>query len=367
MPGPPPRISQAAGGGRVRALYWSVRGRRRAARGRVRVHVVAEALLAAGVLAAGLGAQRLGGAAAAPALRAAEAAVARWLPPADGLPALAPAASMEVTADLVAAPAGRAVLLLAGGQAALLDGGPPAVGEAVVAELRRLGIQRLDLAVMTKASSGEALGLLPVLDALPVGRLYDLAPGSTCPAHAAVLADAAAHHTPVQGAAAGIALPFGPARLEVVWPPADAGSPPSPPSGGGAVRLVDGNVRLLFAGNVDPADFGALLRLSAGLAAQVLELPAGNPGAAADPALLRAVSPRVAVLLPGGGTPDAAVRERLAAARVLAIEASLTSDLSLQTDGRGIVLAFDPGLPGQSAPDSTSLPSGPGAAPDPCA
>jgi hypothetical protein len=40
----------------------------------------------------------------------------------------------------------------------------------------------------------------------------------------------------------------------------------------------------------------------------------------------------------------------LAAARVLAVEAGLEGDLRLQTDGRGITLSFDAGLPGQAAP-----------------
>ncbi len=352
---------------RAAPRMWAARGR-----DRQRLYVVAEALLALALLAGGLGVTRLGGVGRLPTLASAERALLRWLPPAAGLPAvlgagaLGGAAAVPVQAEIVAAPAGRAILLTAGDQAVLIDGGPPAVGESIAADLRRLGITRVDAAFMTKASDGEALGLLPVLDAMPVGAVYDLAPGSGCPAGAAVLADAAARGTPVQSASSGTRVAFGPALLEVVWPPAGAASPPNGPAGGGAVRLVDGNVRLLFAGNVAPADLDALVGGSPDLGAQVLEVPAGNVATTVDPSLLRAVGPRIAVLLPGSGTPTAAVRQRLAAARVLAVEAGLEGDLRLQTDGRGITLSFDAGLPGQAAADSTT--PGPGAAPrGPCA
>jgi competence protein ComEC len=343
-------------------MYWSIRRRRGwaprpDAQG---VHAAAQALLALALLGAGFGVSRLAGAVLpVPLLGAAERAAERWLP-------AAAASAPEVRAEFIAAPAGRSVLILSGGHAALIDGGPPAVGEAIVGDLRALGIDRVDAAVMTKASAGAALGLLPVLDALPVGRILDLVPGSACPAHQAVMDDARAHGVPIQSAARGTSLSVGPARLDVLWPPSDGGSPGTLPSGPGLVRLVDGSVRLLFAGNVEPKDLDALQRVGPDLAAQVLEVPAGGAAGSLGTGFLRSVSPRVAVIVPGAAAPDAQVLQRLGAERIVTVEAGLAADLRLQTDGRGMLLAFDPGLPGQSAADSTAPAAGGSAASGPC-
>jgi beta-lactamase superfamily II metal-dependent hydrolase len=344
------------------------------------VHLAAEGLLALGLLAAGLGVSHLAGVPAPtlPAFGTAQHAL-------DGLvqavtPRAAPGVAgtgspsagagsgpPEVRSELVAAPAGRAILVLAGGHAALVDGGPPAVGEALVARLRSLGIGRVDLAVMTKASDGEALGLLPVLDAMPVGRILDLAPGSTCRAHQAVLTDARAHGTAVTTGQRGVSVPFGPARFDVLWPAPETAATEPLPAGPGLVRLVDGDVRIVWAGTLDVRELPAVQRLGSQLAAQVLEVPAGGGPGALGMGLLREVRPRVALLAPTAAGPDPQVLQQLASSRVVAVEASLVADLRVQTDGRGLVLAFDPGLPGQDLPDSTTPAPGPAAPPDPCA
>jgi len=316
----------------VRALYWSVRLPRRDLQ---RLHLAAEVLVALALVGAGLGVSRLSGAPL-PVLAAAERAVGRWLP------AAAAASGPAVQARVVAAAAGRAVLIVAGQQAALIDGGPPAVGEAIVDQLRAQGITRLQAAILTAGSAGEALGLLPVLDAMPVGRILDLVPGSACPGHQAVLADAAAHGTPVQAAARGGGLSLGAARLEVAFAAAGGGEP-------GAVRLVDGSTRILFAANLAAGEAAGLA--SSAAQAQVLEVPLA-PGAL-DAALLHTVAPRVALLSASGAS---SARQELAAAGVVGLTAG-SGDLSLQTDGQGLVLGVQPALAGQGAADSTN--SGP--------
>ncbi len=364
-------ISATCGGGRVRAMYWSIRRRGFRRRWDAQwTHFAAEAVIAAGLLVVGLGVSRLVGVSVPgiPVLGAAGRAIAGLRPAsADSGPA---SAAQEVRADIVAAPAGRAVLIIAGGHAALIDGGPPAVGEAIVARLRALGIDRVDVAAMTQGGDGEALGLLPVLDAMPVGALWDLTPGNTCPAHQAVLADARAHGTKVTAARRGQSATIGAARLDVVWPAADVGQEPVLPSQAGLVRLSEGDVRVLWAGNIQPAELNALQRLGNDLSAQVLELPAGGGPGALGLGFLHAVGPRVAIVDPVPGGPDPQVLQRLAADRVVTVEAAESADLRVQTDGHGLVLAFDPGLPGQQNPDSTTTqPAHQGSAStaDPCA
>lgn len=354
----------------MRAMYWSIR--RRGGRRRWDVqwtHFAAEAAVAVALLAAGIGAAKLAGASAPhlPIIGAAERAIAGLRPTV--APAAATTSPADVRADIVAAAAGRAVVIVAGTHAALIDGGPPDVGEAIVARLRALGIDRVDVAVMTKASDGEALGLLPVMDALPVGGILDLAPGSGCPAHQAVLADARAHGTKVTTGQRGQSVAVGPARLDVLWPSSEVGQGAALPAGPGLVRLTDGAVRVLWAGNLRPDQLDAVQRLGSELAAQVVELPAGGGPGSLGLGFLHTVGPRVAVVDPGSVAPDPQVLQRLASARVVTVEAAASADLRVQTDGHGLILAFDPGLPGQNGAES-AVPSADGAGaatPDPCA
>lgn len=259
----------------------------------------------------------------------------------------------NVRVDILPGGSGRAVLVVTGGQAMLVDGGSPRIGDAVVSRLRALGIPRLAAAVLTSGRAGTALGLVSVLNSVPVERVLDLVPGSSCPAHTAVLDAARAQGAPVRPAERGASVSLGAAKLEVLWPSADLAQPGALPSQPGLVRLVVGSVRMLLAGGIDPVDLQAVQRLGPDLGAQVLEVPDHAAPDSLAPAFLHAVAPRLAIIEPAAGVaPDTSILQRLAAAHVTTVEASRAADLRLQTDGHGLILGFDPGLPGQPAPSN---------------
>lgn len=346
----------------MRAWYWVVAPRRRYA-GSTWIHVAGEAALAAGLLLMGLGVSRFAGAplpviGLAHDVAAGVAAVESHTLRAAGAASSATstsAAAVAVDVEIISGPASRAVLVHSGRQAVLLDGGSAAVGRAVVQRLHALGIPDLSVAVLSDPAASESLGLVSVLDAVPVGRILDLAPGSTCAAHATVLAVARAHQVPVQPAQRGATVAVGPAQLQVLWPAGDLAAPGELPQNPGLVRLVDGSVHVLFAAAIDPGELASIQRLGADLGAQVLEMPESG-GAGWTPDLLRLVAPRVAIVEPPlAGSSDTALLQSLAAAHVVAVEATAQSDVQLQTDGHGLVLSLDPGLPG--VPAETSVPS----------
>src|SRR5690606_14483909 len=66
---------------------------------------------------------------------------------------------------------GDAILLRAAGKAVLVDGGPSDAG--TLAQLRRLGVERLDLVVATHPHADHVGGLTEVVRALPVGLFVD--------------------------------------------------------------------------------------------------------------------------------------------------------------------------------------------------
>lgn len=66
---------------------------------------------------------------------------------------------------------GDAILLQDGPRAALFDTGKP--GSPLITELRRSGVERLDLVVVTHSSSDHEGGLKALLEAMPVGMVLD--------------------------------------------------------------------------------------------------------------------------------------------------------------------------------------------------
>lgn len=321
-------------------IWWAGRRRRR---DRLWVRVAAEGVIAMGLLVSGAAVAHLAGA---PAPFGPS-----WLATVAAAPT-PPATPVRV--DVITAAGGRAILISSGGKAVLIDGGAGPTGEAVVAALKRLGLTSLVAAFMTRGNTSGAAGLIAVMDAVPLGRLYDLAPGNTCPAHQGVLADARAHHVPVRGAERGRALVVGAARIEVLWPPAQLGGGELPKDPG-LVALEDGQVRMVFADGLTAGELPAIARLGRDVRAQVLELPGGGSAPTLPTELLAAVRPRVVLLEPtsSGVTPQ--VLAELASAHILGVEVSRTSDLALETDGHGITLAMAAGQAG-AVPSAADAP-----------
>ncbi len=317
----------------MRGLYWRVQRRRGDSQW---LRVAAEAVAAVGLLTVGLTISRASGAP---------------MPFAGSLPRLAlgelgPAPTTQVRVDVLA-DSGRAVLVTSGDHAALVDGGSGPVGEAVVRRLDQLSIPRLDDVFLTRGNASSAVGLVAVMDALPVEHLWDLVPGNTCPAHKAVLADAHAHGVSVRPAEAGTSVTLGPAKLQVLWPLAErdpqAETLAAEP---GLVRLEDGRLRMLLADGLTPGELGAVERLGSALKAQVLEVPGGGRAGSVPTSLLQMVGPRVALMEPSAGGPDPATTAELQLRHIVTVEVARTQDLRLESDGRGLVLGFDAGEPG---------------------
>ena len=317
------------------------------------MHVAAEGLIAVGLLAGGLAASRAAGLPL-PFGRA-------WLA---ATTASRAAAAPQVRVDIITAAGGRAVLVSSEGHAVLIDGGAGPTGEAVVARLHALGLAGLQAAYMTRGNTSAAAGLIAVMDEVPVQRLYDLVPGNSCPAHQGVLADARAHNVPVGTAQRGSSLRIGPAQVQVLWPAAELGGAQSVgASSPGLVRLVDGQVRMLFADGLPVSELPSIERLASEMGAQVLEVPGGGSSGSLPAALLSEVAPRLALLEPSSSGPAPSVLGELAAAHILGVDVGRSSDLYLETDGRGLTLGLDAGEPGVAPSSAESPPPATG----PCA
>jgi beta-lactamase superfamily II metal-dependent hydrolase len=66
-----------------------------------------------------------------------------------------------------------ALIRLPNGRNVLVDGGPRDGGPERVADLRRLGVDRLDAVVVSHADEDHAGGLIDVINSVPVSAVYD--------------------------------------------------------------------------------------------------------------------------------------------------------------------------------------------------
>ena len=172
---------------------------------------------------------------------------------------------------------GDALVLRAGpGAAVVVDAGPDP--RAVDGCLRRLGVDRVPLLVLTHFHADHVDGLAGVLDHREVGevevtRLAD-PPGGV----AAVAAETADAGLTTVVAAYGETRTVGDVTLQVLWP-----TPASPTTGPGdgstaneasVVLLAEvAGVRLLLTGDIEPVGQAALARALPGLRVDVLKVP----------------------------------------------------------------------------------------------
>jgi competence protein ComEC len=118
---------------------------------------------------------------------------------------------------------GDAILLEVREGAVLVDQGPP---EAEVDDqLRRLGVRRIALAVLTHPQRDHVGGAAELLQHVRVDRILDPRIPAKSPEESAAVGEASARSVPIAVARAGLVFRLGRLRLQVLWPAAD------PPAG----------------------------------------------------------------------------------------------------------------------------------------
>ncbi|MFF8903745.1 ComEC/Rec2 family competence protein [Streptomyces olivaceoviridis] len=228
---------------------------------------------------------------------------------------------------------GDATVLAAGeGAGVVVDAGPdPALVDDC---LRRLGVTRVPLLVLTHFHADHVAGLPGVLRGRAVAAIETTAFAEPADQAEFVRREAAERHIPVTTAVAGEERRTGPLTWRVLWPPppplpslpppsqapSPSRSPGVPPVGQGAgtgwepegpndasVALLvrTGGLRLLLLGDLEPPAQQALVRspAAADLAGVDVLKVAHHGSAYQEPELLRLAAPRVALVSAGAGNP----------------------------------------------------------------
>jgi competence protein ComEC len=227
----------------------------------------------------------------APALLAALLAVAALGPAGRGT--AAPPDPRRLVVSFLDVGQGDATLLQHGGATILVDTGPP--DAPLLARLRRAGVARIDLLVVTHAQADHEGKARAVLARLPVGLLLDGGTGAGTRAHAAITAMARRRGVPVIGPDAGQVVRAGPMRLAILWPhrePAALHAGEDPNQRAIVARLSDGAFDLLLPADAE-SDVTAALDLAPVEALKVAHHGSADPGL---PDLLRRLHPAVAVI-----------------------------------------------------------------------
>ncbi|MGH3080201.1 MAG: ComEC/Rec2 family competence protein [Gaiellaceae bacterium] len=230
---------------------------------------------------------------------------------------------------------GDAVLLQVPEGSILVDQGPP---EAEVDDqVRRLGVRRLALVVLTHPQRDHVGGAAEVLEHVRVDRILDPAIPSESPDQAAALAAARERRVPIVQARAGVVFRLGRLRLRLLWP--DGGHPPG----------VDPNLRA----TVILASYGKVDALLTADAESPVTLPLRPPPAeilkvahhgSADeglPRLLQLTRPLVAVISCGrdndyGHPAPTTIAALTAAPRLDVFRTDQDGRVVIETDGERI-------------------------------
>ena len=238
---------------------------------------------------------------------------------------------------------GDALVIRAGpGAGVVVDAGPDPT--AVDRCLRRLGIGRVPLVVLTHFHADHVDGLAGVLAGRTVGEVLTTSLADPAEGAADVAAQTAQHGVPTRVPVPGESWTVGEVTLQVLWPTADPGrlaaAEGSPANNASVVLLVEvQGVSLLLTGDVEPSAQAALARmLPEDLHVDVLKVP-HHGSRDQDLDWLLGLRPRVALVSVGDdndyGHPAVEVLAPFAALGTRVLRTDRDGDLTVVVrDGR---------------------------------
>ncbi|WP_165613162.1 DNA internalization-related competence protein ComEC/Rec2 [Desulfofundulus thermosubterraneus] len=257
---------------------------------------------------------------------------------------------------LVQTPGGKTMLVDTGGWPGELDSGEGAGEKVVVPYLRRLGIRRLDVLVITHPHEDHAGGMGAVIEAFPVdlvlvspvGRTGNISvstgksPEQVPSTYSALIAGLVARGVPVKVTGAGDRLHLDPALdVRVLGPPRPllSGTRSDLNNASLVLRLCYGEEVLLLTGDIEVEAQQAIMDAGINLGCTVLKIP-HHGSRYLLPSFLEKTHPAVAVISVGRhnnfGHPARETLEYLARMPVRVYRTDVDGAVILRTDGKHI-------------------------------
>ncbi len=214
------------------------------------------------------------------------------------------------------------------------------VGEEVVSPyLWSRGLKRLDVVALTHADHDHLDGLNAVLANFQAGELW-VGHDDDRPALQRLLAEARSRDVPVEHEFQGAERDWHGAQARVVWPPETGLQSASPNDASLVLRLSDGQVNFLLAGDIEKHTEEKLAKDNAAVRADFLKVPHHGSKTSSTEAFLAAVTPRVAAVSVGEanpfGHPSENVIERIEQHGVRMLRTDRDGAITVQTDGTSL-------------------------------
>ena len=242
-------------------------------------------------------------------------------------------------AALVESPCGTNMIIDGGGDPPY-RGDPGRTGEMVLLPfLRRQGIRRVDLAVISHPHEDHFGGMLPLVEMIPVHRLLLSPVEGESPYYDELLRRAEAGGIPVETAGAGRRWGSSSGLLiETLGPPRElfTGTGSDLNNNSLVLRLCYEEVSFLFCGDIEDEGARALLRGKHDLRADVFLVPHHGGFMALMPELLQAVQPQYAVISVGTnsfGHPRTETLSALEEAGIKTFRTDLHGSVIFRTEG----------------------------------
>jgi competence protein ComEC len=241
---------------------------------------------------------------------------------------------------LVRGPSGQTMLVDGGGE---IDGRPTGydVGaRRLVPALRRRGVRRVDLVMLSHPHEDHVGGLVAVLQNFSVGLVLDTGVPHPGPSYVQLLRLIEARRVPYRLARRGMQVDLGDGlALKILHPrePLFQGTSSDANLNSIVARLTFGRVAVLLTGDAEGAAETQLLDLGDDMRSLILKVAHHGSRTGTTPALLEAVRPAVALISVGAmnpfGHPDAEVIERLEDAGAAVYRTDLHGAVTVITDG----------------------------------
>jgi competence protein ComEC len=249
-------------------------------------------------------------------------------------------------ATLIDLPDGRCALIDGGGSP---QGGKDPGARALVPLLAARRRSRIDLVVLSHPHPDHYQGLSAVLDAVPVGEVWDSGQAEAEAERSETAAQARAflQHASAKGARVhgprelcGRPRSYGGAKLDVLWPCPEYDPGFDPNDNSLVVRVAFGGHVFLFAGDVEAHAEAGLVRSGRSLRANVLKVPHHGSATSSSSEFIRAVRPELAIISAGAvnrfGHPNPGVVARLRGSGARVIELNRVGGTIVSSDGRGL-------------------------------
>jgi competence protein ComEC len=243
-------------------------------------------------------------------------------------------------AFLIRSPGDRAMLIDGGGELNAAQTGRDIGRMRLLPALRRAGVRRIDVVMLSHPHEDHVGGLPAVLENLPVGIVLDPGVPHPSPSYARLLrlveSERIAYQTARQGQV--IDLSAG-VRVTILYPPHNTPVSDGDPAHQRCVvaRLTYGATAMLFTGDAEGAVERFLIDTPLPLSSQVLKVGHHGSRTSTTPEFVRRVRPDAAVIsLAAGnpfGHPHRVTLETLAAAGVTVYRTDLHGAVTLTSDG----------------------------------